>query len=132
MKITIAIGIDATAEAIWRVLEPIERHVDWMEDAESITFTTDQTRGAGTTFDCVTKVGPIRLVDHMTVSRWEPPHLMGVDHRGLVRGSGLFTIDNNRFTWTEEMQFPWWLSAPVLRRVWRRNLQRLKQLVEAS
>ena len=30
---------------VWRVLEPIESHVDWMADAEIIRFTTDQTRG---------------------------------------------------------------------------------------
>jgi hypothetical protein len=130
MKITIAIDIDATARAIWRVIEPIEHHVDWMGDAESITFTTEQTRGVGTVFDCATKVGPIRLIDRMALTHWEPPHVMGVEHRGLVRGQGRFDITDGRFTWTEELRFPWWLSAPALRPIWRRNLLRLKQLVE--
>jgi hypothetical protein len=130
MKIVVAIDIDATAEQIWRVLEPIERHVDWMADAESITFTTEQTRGKGTEFDCATKIGPIRLVDHMIVTDWDPPHRMGIEHHGLVRGRGCFAIANGRFTWTEDLQFPWWISTPVLRRIWRRNLLRLKQAVE--
>ena len=30
-----------------RILEPIERHVDWMADAETIRFVTEQTRGVG-------------------------------------------------------------------------------------
>jgi hypothetical protein len=130
MKIRVAVEIDATAEAIWRVIEPIERHVDWMADAESITFTTDQTSGVGAAFDCVTKVGPIRLVDHMVVTDWEPPRVMGIEHRGLVRGRGRFEISDGCFTWTEELHFPWSLSAPVLKPIWRRNLRRLKEIVE--
>jgi hypothetical protein len=30
------------------------------------------------------------------------------------------------------LQFPWWLAAPVLRAIWRRNLRRLKQIVESA
>ena len=48
-RISVAIDIDAPPEAVWRVVEPVEDHVDWMRDAASIRFTTDQTRGVGTT-----------------------------------------------------------------------------------
>jgi hypothetical protein len=132
MKIVIAIDIDATADAIWRVIEPIERHVDWMADAESITFTSDQTRGVGTAFDCATKIGPIRLTDRVIVTDWEPPHAMAIEHRGLVRGHGRFVVSDGRFTWNEELRFPWWLTAPVLKPIWRRNLRRLKTIVECG
>jgi hypothetical protein len=132
MKIILSIDIDATADAIWRVIEPIEHHVDWMADAESITFTTEQTRGVGAAFDCVTKVGPLRLTDRMTVTEWEPPRTMAIEHRGLVRGRGRFEISDGRFTWNEALRFPWWLSAPVLKPIWRRNLRRLKEVVESQ
>jgi carbon monoxide dehydrogenase subunit G len=132
MKINVAVDIDATADAIWRVIEPIERHVDWMADAESITFTGEQTQGLGTSFDCVTKVGPLRTVDRMVVTEWDPPRVMAIEHRGLVRGRGRFEIADGCFRWVEILQFPWWLAAPVLRAIWRRHLRRLKQIVESA
>ena len=145
MKIRVGIVIDAPPADIWRVIEPIENHVDWMADAESIRFTGTQTRGAGTTFDCITKVGPIRLTDKMTVIEWEPPRMMGIEHRGVVTGRGRFTLRRRRrgrtqFTWVERLTFPWWMGAavgafaakPVLRAIWRRNLRRLKTIVEAA
>jgi len=126
------------------VLEPIERHVDWMADARRITFTTGQTRGIGTRFDCFTALGPFRLTDRMVVTAWEPERAMGIEHRGVVTGAGTFTLaalpaGGTRFTWEESLTFPWWMggnagavaAAPVLRAVWRRNLRRLKEIVEA-
>ncbi len=67
-----------------------------MVDAESIRFTGPQTRGVGTSFDCVTKVGPIRLTDRMTVIEWEPGRRMGIEHHGLVTGRGRFSLRRSR------------------------------------
>jgi uncharacterized protein YndB with AHSA1/START domain len=143
MRISVATTIDAPAEQVWAAIEPIERHVDWMADAERITFTGERTRGVGTSFDCLTRVGPARIVDRMTVTEWEPPAVMGIAHQGVVSGRGRFLLvpvagDRTRFTWREELHFPWWMggavgaaaAAPVLRSIWRRNLRRLKDLVE--
>ncbi len=80
-------------------MEPVERHVDWMADAVSIRFETDQTRGVGTSFLCDTKVGPIRLTDRMEITEWVPADdagaigRMGVRHTGIVTGTGVFTIE---------------------------------------
>ncbi|MEY3482644.1 MAG: hypothetical protein RLZ40_687, partial [Actinomycetota bacterium] len=87
-QIRVAIDIAAPIERVWQVVEPVEHHVDWMADAESIEFVTDQRRGVGTAFLCRTKVGPIRLTDKMRITRWEPNRAMGVEHVGLVTGSG--------------------------------------------
>ncbi len=111
MKIRVGITIDAPVATTWRVVEPIERHVEWMADAESIRFTGAQTRGVGTAFDCVTKVGPLRLTDRMTVTEWEPGRPMGIEHRGVVTGRGRFTLrrrrgGRTRFTWDERLTFP--------------------------
>ena len=51
------------------------------------------------------------------------------------------TLQGNlmRFEWSERLVFPWWMGGPlgglvgrpILRLVWKGNLRRLKQLVEA-
>ena len=145
-RISVSIELSATPERVWNIVEPIERHVDWMADAVAIRFETDQTRGVGTRFLCDTKVGPIKLTDKMEITEWEPGKSMGVKHVGLVTGTGVFTLapvaggDRTRFTWEEELRFPWWLGGRlgelvggqvVMKAIWRRNLVKLKQLVES-
>ncbi len=68
------------------MIEPIETHVEWMTDAESITFTSEQHRGVGTTFDCLTRSARFHTNDRMIVTEWEPDRVMGIAHRGLVHG----------------------------------------------
>jgi uncharacterized protein YndB with AHSA1/START domain len=143
VNLTVAITIAAPPADVWQVIEPIERHVDWMTDAESITFTSAARRGVGTRFDCLTKVGPFRTTDRMRVTEWVPGELMGIEHSGVVTGTGQFTLvarepRGTMFIWAEELTFPWWMggsigalaAAPVLRAVWNRNLRNLKRLVE--
>ncbi len=144
-RITVSVEIDAPVERVWREVEPVENHVDWMHDAVAIRFETDQTRGVGTRFLCDTKVGPIRLVDRMEITEWVPLESMGVRHTGIVTGSGRFTLTpldfdrRTRFTWSETLVFPWWLGGPigafvggklVMQAIWRRNLRTLEHLVE--
>jgi hypothetical protein len=146
-RITVSVALDATPARVWEIVEPVERHVDWMADAVAIRFQTDQTRGVGTKFICDTKVGPLRLADLMEITEWEPGVTMGVRHSGIVTGTGAFSLHpiddgrRTRFEWTEELRFPWYLAGPlgelfggriVLRAIWRRNLKRLRELVEQS
>jgi hypothetical protein len=115
-----------------------------MRDAVAIRFLGEAREGVGTAFDCDTKVGPFRMVDRMVVTEWEDGRVIGIVHRGLVTGRGRFTLrrarrGRTRFTWDERLRFPWWaggpvggiLAAPVLRRIWRGNLRRLKADVES-
>lgn len=146
-RIKVSTTIDAPPKQVWAALEDISTHVRWMADAASITFTSDQQTGKGTTFDCLTRVGPIALDDHMEITRWEPGRAMGVLHTGLVSGAGVFTLKprgrkgrRTRFRWAERLRFPWWLGGaftafaakPVLWAVWRGNVRRLRQLVESG
>ncbi len=153
--VTVSIDLDATPGQVWQIVEPVERHVDWMADAVSIRFQTDQTRGVGTEFLCDTKVGPIRLTDRMEITEWVPAvdavdgvdaqiGRMGVRHSGIVTGTGVFTIEpigsRTRFTWSENLDFPWYLGGRlgeiiggklVLGPIWRRNLKALRRVVDA-
>jgi carbon monoxide dehydrogenase subunit G len=136
--------IDAPPEAVWRRLADIDDHVSWMADAASIRFTGDRRTGVGTTFECETRVGPLRTLDVMEVTEWHECRAMGVRHSGLVTGTGRFELEEvdgrTRLVWDEQLRFPWWLggpvggllAAPVLRLVWRGNLRRFAARVTSG
>ena len=139
-RIVSQVQIDASVDEVWAYVRDIATHVEWMADAESITFTTPETHGVGAAFDCVTKIGPITLIDKMRVDSWDDGWAIGVSHHGLVTGVGEFKLAHDgsgttTFTWTEALKFPWWLAGQlgfvvggrwVLQAVWRRNLGRLR------
>ena len=140
----VSVRIQASPREVWDVLGDVAGHVDWMDDAVAIRFTTPQHAGVGTGFDCDTRIGPFRLVDHMEVTEWRPRRALGVRHTAIVTGTGRFTLRRRprgatRVTWEEELRFPWWFGGPigaaaaraVLRRVWWRNLRNLRAVVEA-
>ena len=144
-RIRVATELDAAPAEVWAIVEPVERHVDWMADAVAIHFESDQTRGVGTRFLCDTKVGPITLQDRMEITEWEPGRRMGVRHTGVVTGSGVFELEpidlgrRTRFTWTEDLRFPWYLGGRlgevvggqfVMKQIWKRNLRELAKLVD--
>lgn len=143
--IRVSTVIGAPRQQVWADLRDIASHVQWMADAESIHFTSRQRQGVGTTFDCITKVGPIRLNDRMEVTEWREGRAMGIRHVGMVAGTGRFTLrttprGKTRFTWEERLTYPWWLagplgatlSRPLLRHIWKNNLKRLKHRLEAA
>jgi len=143
--VAVSIAVGVPRPTVWAELERIEDHVEWMRDAAAIRFVGDRRRGVGTTFECDTRVGPIRLTDVMEITDWEPGSRMAVTHRGLVAGSGHFYLEDGPGTattirWEERLRFPWWLgrtigawvARPVLAALWRGNLRRLRTRVEAS
>ncbi len=134
-RVAVRRTIPADVETVWDALADIEAHVEWMADARAIRFTSASTEGVGTAFDCDTKVGPIRLTDHMEVTEWVPEQVMAVRHVGVVTGEGRFTLRPRRggteLAWEETLAFPWWLpslpASAVLRLIWRGNLRRFEQ-----
>jgi hypothetical protein len=143
-RIRVRAVVDAPPAVVWAELADIASHVTWMADAVEIRFTGDHREGVGTTFDCVTRVGPLRTVDRMAVTSWVAGREIGVRHEGLVTGDGRFTLERTDrgqadrgeqtvVAWSERLRFPWYvggpvtalLAEPVLRRIWRGNLRRL-------
>lgn len=140
--------VDAPARVVWEELSSIERHVEWMADALTLEFVGEQRRGTGTTFDCDTRVGPLRTRDRMTVTEWQEGRAIGVRHTGVVTGEGRFTVEDvanppgerAAVTWQEQLRFPWYfggplgalVAKPLLRRVWRGNLDRLATRCQAQ
>jgi hypothetical protein len=136
-RIRVETVIDAPPGLVWARLADIADHVHWMADAAEIRFAGDQRTGVGTTFDCDTRVGPLRTTDRMQVIEWVEGETIGVEHRGIVRGRGRFRLrpaprERTRLIWDEQLRFPRWLggalaataASPVLRRIWQGNLRR--------
>jgi uncharacterized protein YndB with AHSA1/START domain len=143
--IYVSIVIGAPPHEVWEAVADVSSHLRWMTDADAIRFESAQTSGVGTRFVTDTKVGFIRLADHLEITEWVEGRAIGVRHEGLVTGSGRFTLDGavdggTLFAWEEQLRFPWWLGGRlaeaaaglVLRPIWQRNLRRLKQLVETG
>ena len=140
--VTTSIDIPKPIAAVWAEASRLERHADWMADAEAIDFLDDRRSGVGTAMRVRTRVGPIVLHDDITVEEWAEPRLIAVSHNGLVAGRGSFVFEpiegGTRFTWQEELRFPWYLGGPVtaffarpvLRRIWRGNLARFAASVQ--
>lgn len=144
-RIRVSTTIDAPPARVWDDIKDIASHVQWMEDAVAIRFTSPKRSGVGAAFDCDTKVGPFRLTDRMEVTEWKPRKVMGIRHVGLVTGTGRFTLRKRRrgrttFRWEERLVFPWWMGGPlgaevgglVLRLVWKRNLRNLRRRFEGQ
>ncbi len=144
VQITVSIEIEAPPERVWAEVADLASHAEWMADAESIVFLTDQRSGSGTRLRVSTRVGPIRTGDVMEIVEWTDHQTIGVRHEGLVGGRGRFTLAGDSgstlFTWSESLTFPWYLGGAlgaaaartVLAGVWRRNLERLRARIETA
>jgi uncharacterized protein YndB with AHSA1/START domain len=59
-RIRVRATIDAPRGTVWTRLADIADHVHWMADARAIRFTGERRSGVGTTFECETRIGPLR------------------------------------------------------------------------
>ena len=142
-SISVDVLIARPRHDVWAELRHIDRHVRWMSDALGVDFHTLQREGVGTTFDYVTRVGPFRTKDVMSVTRWDEAAI-GVTHHGLFTGHGEFLLTDEdgatRMTWREDLIFPWWsagplgalLARPTLHMIWRKNLSNLAHLLTSQ
>lgn len=142
--VSVSVLIAAPLDAVWEAASDLTSHPEWMADAESIRFADEQRRGVGTTMEVATRVGPFRVSDWLVVTAWEDRRLIEIVHVGSISGWGRFRLDplagGIRFTWTEQLHFPWWLGGPVvaygaqlvLSLIWRRSLARFASRVEDS
>ena len=135
--------INASLDEVWSEVSKIENHVNWMKDAETIQFQTERKSGVGTKIKVLTKIGPIKLYDFMTFTKWESKKAIGVDHVGIVTGVGEMQFHEvskykTKFRWIETLNFPIYLGGPIgeyfgkpiLEFIWKQNLNNLKEIFE--
>ncbi len=137
--IEVAVVVNAHIEEVWNDLAKIDSHADWMRDAEAIEFVGAQRAGVGTRIRVPTRIGPLRMIDEIEFTAWDPPNRMSISHEGLFTGAGDISLrpegPDTTVTWRESVEFPLRfggklgevVAAPILRWVWRSNLKRLAE-----
>jgi uncharacterized membrane protein len=144
IKIEVSILIEAPPEVVWPYLVDWERLDRWMKEASNIRVVSAHREGIGVVAEADIRIGFIRTVDRIQVSRWNPPHELGLEHLGWVKGAGLMEAmsrDNRTLLrWTETFSPPWGslgalgmrLWKPVMRRIFAQDLRLLQMMVEAE
>ena len=133
-------------ERVWAVLSDWEGQANWMPDVALIRV-VGRERQLGARLVVKTKVfGLPFATDLVKVTSWEPPHLLAVEHAGVVLGRGEWRLESaeegTMFTWTESFRLrstPSWLGEPALalygpvqRRMLKRSISNLARLVDAG
>ncbi|MEY3310422.1 MAG: hypothetical protein RL107_558 [Actinomycetota bacterium] len=128
-RIDIRLDLPHDITHVWERLTDWGSHSAWIPN--TVVDVTTQTNGVGTEFVGVTRIGPLRLDDPMTVSESHPPKRgeasCMVTKTGLVLGGTAgFTLralgdSTTRLDWFEDIHlkpqaFFWW-TAPFVRAI---------------
>ena len=144
MRFVQAITVAVSPERVWEVLADWDRYPEWMPDVSWVRRLGEE-EGAGMRLAVRTKVLGIPLVtDELLITAWDPPHRMGVSHKGLVREGAEWRVEaldgGTRFTWIEDLRMPppvlgalaLFLYSPVLRWNFGRSMRKLSERVSGS
>ena len=109
--IAMSLVIDAPIERVWASLADWESQGDWMLQT-TVEVTSEIREGVGTKIAAFTGIGKVGVMDHMQVTKWEPPYICDVLHTGkIIKGTGRFQLssidsETTRFDWSEEILAP--------------------------
>ena len=139
-----SVRVNAPPERVWEWLSDWDRSAQWMLGT-TVEVIGPQRNGVGARTRARTKIAGITLIDEMSVTRWEPPRFLQVEHhRKPVLGDAWFEVvpvdRGSQVEWVEDLELPLGrvgeLGGSVLRAPveWglRKSLTKLKGLVEAS
>jgi hypothetical protein len=134
--------IDAPIERVWTELVDIQGQPRWMHDMKSVTL-EDGPLVVGRRGHATVRMYGVALTDPVHVLHLDAPTRFGVSHDGVFAGHGIFHLEplgdgSTDLRWEEDLVAPVAphlvaaLTAPVFRRVFDRDLDRFKALVEGS
>jgi carbon monoxide dehydrogenase subunit G len=138
------IGIARPPSDVWALIVDWERADRWMEEVSDVRVISKHREGVGVEAEAVVRIAGITTRDRIRVTRWEPPRVLEIDHLGWVRGRAVMELaaapPGTVLTWEEHLVPPWGILGavgmravlPALRRVFRRDIERLRDLAEAG
>lgn len=145
VTLTFTITIRASQRTIFDYISNWEKQSDW------IMFTTvsrlsDSAIQQDLNLLAITKIGPVRLVDTMVVTDWQPFNRIVIEHTGrIVLGKGIFSVqkvsnDSCKFVWQEITPVPFGLIGqiglaifkPIINVPFNMSLKRLKSNIESA
>lgn len=136
--IAMSLVIEAPINKVWAALADWESQSDWMLQT-TVEVTSDIREGVGTSIAAFTGIGKLGIMDHMTVTSWNPPTVCDVVHTGaIIKGTGRFELtaiseNSTRFDWSEEILAPraiFLLIAPGLYAGVRISLSALRRQLQ--
>lgn len=142
IEILLQIGIRAPVETVWGMLVDWEHLGAWMLEASNVRVTSQQRDGVGTEVEARVRIGGIATTDSVRVTRWEPPHALGIDHLGWVKGHALIectpTETGTRVEWAERLEPPLGVVGalgirafkPLMAKTFARDMGALKRRCE--
>lgn len=137
-----SVVIDAPVERVWEALADVEGQPRWMRDLKAVRVQGAGPIGVGTRAEGDVRIFGMRAVDPITITAFEPPGRFAIRHDGHFKGDGDIRLDpgvdgsTTIVRWSETLVPPVlpYLSslalAPILRRVFQADLERLRDLVE--
>lgn len=144
VTLTMSIHITRTPDVVWPYLVDWERLNRWMLEARDFRLTGAQREGVGVEAEATVRIAGITTHDPIRITRWEPPRILEMHHLGWVKGTGYMELSaengGTKLFWREALVPPWgWVGAigisvvaPIMRRIFQRDLRVLRELIEAE
>jgi uncharacterized membrane protein len=142
--VSTSVVIDAPIDRVWSVVADIEGQPRWMHDMKSVRMTTPGPTQVGSRGEATVRMFGVGVTDPVTVTAFEPPTTFGIRHEGSFAGGGTFRLasaDGGATTvvdWEERLAAPVLphaaavVTAPIFRRVFQADLDRLRDLIETG
>jgi hypothetical protein len=136
-----SVVIHAPVERVWETIADIEGQPRWMRDLKAVSIDGQGATGVGTRAEGDVRIFGIQVLDPITITAFDPPLRFGIRHDGRFSGEGDIRLDpgvdgTTIVRWSETLVPPAlpylasWVLAPILRRVFQADLDRLRELVE--
>jgi hypothetical protein len=136
--------VDAPIDVVWAAVADVPFQVEWMSEMRELVLNPPGRAHVGQRGRATVSVVGISVVDPVEVVEVSPPFRYAIRHLGLFKGGGVITLEAGAdgtttiLRWEETLvppilpQLGALLQAPVLRTVFQKDLERLKQLVETG